>query len=58
MGSVPICFDGGDFGVVVVVVVIGCTFEFCGDRITEENTEYSVLDGVGLYTGNLRISDC
>jgi hypothetical protein len=46
--NIPVSLDGGDLGVVVVVVVVGGAFEVLWDSITEEDAEDAVLDGVGL----------
>jgi hypothetical protein len=46
--NIPVSLDGGDLGVVVVVVVVGGAFEVLWDSVTEEDAEDAVLDGVGL----------
>lgn len=48
MGDGPVGLDGGDLGVVVVVVVVGGADEVLGDGVADEDGENPVLDGVGL----------
>lgn len=47
-GILPVGLDGGELGVVVVVVVVGGSHEVLGDGVPEEDAEDAVLDGVGL----------
>lgn len=46
--QVPVSLDGGEFGVVIVEVGVGCADQMLGDGVTEENREDAVLDGVGF----------
>jgi hypothetical protein len=46
--QVPVCFDGGDFGIVVIEVGVGGANEVVGDGVTKENGENSILDSISL----------
>jgi hypothetical protein len=46
--NMPVSLDGGDLGVVIVIVVVGGALKVLRDSIAEEDTEDAVLDGVGL----------
>ena len=46
--DLPVSFDGGELGVVVVVAIISGSDEVLGHGVTQEDAEDAVLDGVGL----------
>lgn len=44
----PVCLDGGDFRVMVVVSVVGGVMEVLWNDVTEEDSKNTVLTGVDL----------